>query len=170
MSCATVTLRHATDGQARTWSVRSPVAGVREAWALVDRFDTGPLGARLRDFNAPRPEPKPTQLLSSTAERCLATLRPLAGACGLHIETAGFLAEGSDGNTVLSHVKELAAASDGVPVLCTHGDVIWAIVELLDAAGVPLAGPLDAKKGSIWVLETRSGSIPAARYIPPGKV
>jgi 8-oxo-dGTP diphosphatase len=144
--------------------------GVREARVLVDRFDTGPLGARRRDFKAAKPEPRPTLLISSTAERCRATLRPLAGACGLSVGTADFLAEGSDGTTVLARIEELAGADDGVPVLCTHGDVIWAIVELLESAGVPLDGPMDVKKGSIWVLETGSGTIASARYIPPGKV
>ena len=144
--------------------------GVREARALVDRFDTGPLGARSREFGSPKPEPRPTRLESSRAERCLATLRPLAGACGLPVGTADYLAEGSEGGGVLARIEELATESAGVPVLCTHGDVIWAIMELLDGAGVPLLGPMDVKKGSIWVLETDSGSVTSARYIPPGKV
>jgi 8-oxo-(d)GTP phosphatase len=144
--------------------------GVREARALVDRFDTGPLGARLREFGFPKPEPRPTLLESSRAERCLATLRPLAGACGLPVGTADYLAEGSDGATVLARIEELAAGSDGVPVLCTHGDVIWAIIELLESAGIPLVGPMDVRKGSIWVLETDSGPVTSARYIAPGKV
>ena len=83
--------------------------GVKEAQALVDRFDTGPLGARLRDFDAPRPEPKPTLLLSSSAERCLATLRPLARrlwAARSRPPTSS--PEGSDAGNVLSRVKELA--------------------------------------------------------------
>jgi len=143
--------------------------GVREARALVDRFDTGPLGARLRELGAPMPEPRPTFLVSSSAERCVATLRPLAGACGLPIGTADYLAEGSDAGDVLVRIEELAA-SGGVPVICTHGDVIWGIVELLETAGLRLAGPVDVKKGSIWVLETEAGAVTSARYIPPGKV
>jgi broad specificity phosphatase PhoE len=65
--------------------------------------------------------------------------------------------------------KELAAGG-GVPVLCTHGDVIWGMVELLEKAGAYLPGPVDVKKGSVWVLEIESGSIGSARYIPPVKV
>jgi broad specificity phosphatase PhoE len=144
--------------------------GVREARALVDRFDIGPLGARTHDFNAPKQEPRPTQLLSSSAERCLATLRPLGGACGLPVASAEFLAEGSDAAVVLTRLGELATAGGGVPVICTHGDVIWGIVELLESFKIPLIGTVDVKKGSIWVLETEDGSVKAARYIPPGKV
>jgi len=145
-------------------------AGLREARALADRFDTGPLGARRREFDAPPPEPTPTLLLSSPTERCIATLRPLAGAIGLHIGTAAFLAEGSDAGSVLAKIEELASDTAGVPVLCTHGDVIWGLVELLQAAGLPLEGSLDVEKASIWVLETATGVVTSARYIPPGRV
>jgi 8-oxo-dGTP diphosphatase len=144
--------------------------GAKEAQAIVDHFDTGPPGGALsHDLGAVQPEPRPTLLMSSSAERCLATLRPLAAACGLPVGTAEFLAEGSDACSSLVQLKDLAARG-GVPVLCTHGDVVWGILELLEKAGVRLTGPLDAKKGSIWVLETVSGSVESARYIPPDKV
>jgi 8-oxo-dGTP diphosphatase len=87
----------------------------------------------------------------------------------LPIATAEFLSEGSDASSALQQVRELAA-DGGVPVLCTHGDVIWGMVELLEKAGAYLPGPVDVKKGSIWVLEAGSGSIASARYIPPAKV
>jgi 8-oxo-dGTP diphosphatase len=171
---AVYVVRHG-DAQARdTWSgpdADRPLTGrgVRESRILVDRFDTGPQGARVREFGAPMPEPKPTLLLSSPAERCLATLQPLASACRLQIATAEFLAEGSDAVEALARAEGLAGAG-GVPVLCTHGDVIWGIIEVLESTGIPIDGSVDVKKGSIWVLEIESGSIRAARYIAPGKV
>lgn len=171
---AVYVVRHG-DAQARDrWTgpdVTRPLTGqgVREARVLVDRFDTGPLSSRRHEIGAPKPEPRPTSLVSSPAERCIATLRPLAGACGLPIATAEFLAEGSDPANAMARIEQLAEEG-GVPVLCTHGDVIWGIVELLDLAGIPIAGSIDAKKGSICVLECGSGSIESARYIPPGKV
>ena len=143
--------------------------GLKEAQDLAGRFDTRSRNARTPKSGARRLEPRPTVLLSSGAERCLATLGPLARACGLPVETADFLSEGSDAGNVLVRAKELATGS-AVPVLCTHGDVIWEIVELLEKAGAYLPGPLDVKKGSIWVLETEGGSIASARYIPPPKV
>jgi hypothetical protein len=87
----------------------------------------------------------------------------------LPVGTAEFLSEGSDAGSALMQAKELAAGG-GVPVLCTHGDVIWGILELLEKTGMHLTGPLDVKKGSIWVLETVSGAVESARYIPPDKV
>lgn len=143
--------------------------GRKEAEALAGRFDTRPLGSRSGKSGVSDLEPRPTVLLSSGAERCLATLAPLAVACGLAVETAGYLAEGSDAGEVLVRARELAAGG-AVPVLCTHGDVIWWIIELLEKGGAFLPGPVYVKKGSIWVLETDAGAIGSARYIPPAKV
>jgi hypothetical protein len=44
------------------------------------------------------------------------------------------------------------------------------MVELLEKTGAYLPGPVDVKKGSVWVLEIESGSVGSARYIPPVKV
>jgi len=143
--------------------------GVREAQALADHFDTRTPGGRSHKSGTRPREPRPTLLLSSSAKRCLATLEPLAAACGLPVGTAEFLLEGSDASSALMKAQELAA-DGGVPVLCTHGDVIWGMVELLEKTGAYLPGPVDVKKGSVWVLEIESGSIGSARYIPPAKV
>ena len=134
----------------------------------MDHFETGHLDSKTRK-NRNGALPGPTLLMSSRAERCLATLQPLAQACGLPIVAAEFLSEGSSADGFLVQVKELASAG-GVPVLCTHGDVIWSLVDLLTAAGTRFAGPVDAKKGSILILDTESGSVESARYIPPDKV
>jgi 8-oxo-dGTP diphosphatase len=143
--------------------------GVKEAEALVARFDIAPAGAPSQKRSTRAREPRPTLLMSSGAKRCLATLQPLAAACGLPIVIEDFLSEGSDGNGLLVQFKDLAAVG-GVPVLCTHGDVIWSLVDLLVAAGTPLSGPVEVRKGSILVLDTESGSVESARYIPPAKV
>jgi len=141
--------------------------GLKQARALLHRFDTGADRARPRKQAGALP--KPTLLMSSGAERCLATLQPLAQACGLPIVTAEFLSEGSGADGFLVQVKELAAAG-GVPVLCTHGDVIWSLVDALAAAGTRFTVPVEAKKGSLLILWTGAGSVESADYIPPDKV
>jgi 8-oxo-dGTP diphosphatase len=147
--------------------------GVKEARAIVAIFDAVPVGspdvkpAPGRGHKERRP--RPTSLLSSGAERCLATLRPLAEACELPIVIADYLSEGSDPAEVLVHVKSLAA-SGGVPVLCSHGDVILGIVDLLKQARTPLSGSAEIKKGSVLILEAAAGSVESARYLPPAKV
>jgi 8-oxo-dGTP diphosphatase len=174
VTVAVYLVRHAHAQPREGWSGRDedrPLTdrGVKEAGALADRFETTARGTRSRRTGARRREPKPTLLLASNTARCLATLAPLATACALPLGTAEFLLEGSDPHCLLTKVKELAAAG-GVPVLCTHGDVIWGVVELLEKAGAYLPGPVDVRKGSIWVLEVESGSIGSARYVPPAKV
>ncbi len=167
-------VRHAHAQPREGWSGRDedrPLTdrGAKEARALADRFDTTAPGLRSRRAVARRREPRPTLLLASNTARCLATLAPLATACARPVGTAEFLLEGSDPHSLLTKVEELAAAG-GVPVLCTHGDVIWGVVELLEKSGAYLPGPVDVRKGSIWVLEVESGSIGSARYVPPAKV
>jgi len=167
-------VRHAHALPREGWSGRDedrPLTdrGVKEARALADHFETAAPSTRPRRAATRRREPRPTLLLSSSAERCLATLAPLATACALPVGIAEFLLEGSDPRSLLAKAKELAAAG-GVPVLCSHGDVIWGVVELLEKSGAYLPGPVDVKKGSIWVLEVESDSIGSARYFPPGKV
>jgi len=171
---AVYVVRHAHAHPREGWTGRDedrPLTdrGVKEAQALADHFDTGAQGALSRKSGARTLEPRPTLLLSSSAKRCMDTLRPLASACGLPVGDAEFLLEGSDVAGVLAKAEELAACG-GVPVLCTHGDVIWGIVERLEKSGAYLPGPVDVKKGSVWVLEVVSGLIGSARYIPPGKV
>ncbi|MGD1011400.1 MAG: phosphoglycerate mutase family protein [Acidimicrobiales bacterium] len=143
--------------------------GTKEAVAIVSRFDVGELRGVRSDSVAPRLEPAPRLLLSSAAKRCLTTLEPLASASGLPVTTAGFLAEGSDAAQAVQRLKDLAAERESV-VACSHGDVIWAILELLSGDGAAQDGQLDVKKGSIWVLESESGRVTPTRYIPPGRV
>ncbi|MGA3354496.1 MAG: histidine phosphatase family protein [Acidimicrobiales bacterium] len=143
--------------------------GVKEAEALTRRFETDLPGEPPKKRGGRAREPRPTLLLSSGAERCLATLRPLAAACELPIVIAEFLSEGAEPAEFLLKVNELATTG-GVPVLCTHGDVIWGAVELLQAAGARFASPPEVRKGSVLILEAESGSIETARYIPPDKV
>jgi 8-oxo-dGTP diphosphatase len=145
--------------------------GAKQAQALASRF--GVLADRTGPKRAPTAgrgiEPRPGLLVSSGAERCLATLRPLAAGCELPIVLAGYLSEGSDPDEVLLQLKELASSAP-VAVLCSHGDVIIGVVDILKAAGTPFSGQVDVKKGSIVVLETRSGSVESVRYVPPDKV
>ena len=51
-------------------------------------------------------------------------------------------------------------------VLCSHGDIIPALLDRLDRRGIDLIGD-DAKKGSIWILEAEDGEIKTGTYQPP---
>ena len=104
------------------------------------------------------------RVLTSPYARCRQTVDPLAAARGLAIEDLGALGEGRAGDQVLALLPELAPAG---AALCSHGDVIRAIVRALVAQG--LADPRTARwaKGSTWLLELESSKLVAARYLGP---
>jgi len=105
-------------------------------------------------------DPRPELVLSSPARRCIETVGPLAARLGTPVEVADWLAEGADAAQALRKLRELAVPA----VACTHGDVIWGVLEQLAGEGVDLGKRPAAAKGSVWVL----GSSPlVARYLEP---
>ena len=81
---------------------------------------------------------------SSPAVRCRQTVGPLASACKLDVVETEWLDEGSDGDYAFEQLRKLTVRLDpssgaGGPVAaCTHGDVIWTILERLARLGVDL--------------------------------
>ncbi len=107
-------------------------------------------------------------LLSSPAERCRQTLQPFAEETGAELQQVGWLAEGEAAHTALEGL--LAAASTSTRpflVACTHGDVIWGMLAILERRRVPLQPGVAAPKASTWVLDLRDGEVVGARLLPP---
>lgn len=110
----------------------------------------------------------PQRVLSSPAVRCVQTVTPLADSGGVAIEEIGWLAEGSDPDRALAELVALATEAAVAPaatlaalsppavrtiVACTHGDVLWGVLEWLARGGVELGERPDAPKAGIWLLE-----------------
>ncbi len=110
----------------------------------------------------------PGRLLSSPARRCLGTLEPLSVLSGIVIEEAAWLAEGSDPIRAVEHLRLL---EEERVAACTHGDVVWGILEWIARGGVEIGRRPDAAKASTWVLDWPDGSaegVPVrATYLPP---
>ncbi len=104
------------------------------------------------------------RVISSPYPRCVQTVRPLAQGTGLGLEQDRRLAEGGELEETLALLTELQGSS---AVLCTHGDVISDLIDHLADEGIPLDGPLQWRKSSIWELDTLKGSVTAGRYLPP---
>jgi 8-oxo-(d)GTP phosphatase len=140
----------------RVLLVRHARAGKREKWQGDDRLR--PLDGRGRQ-QAERLASillaeGAAQLISSPYVRCVQTFEP-ATAEGLLLELREELAEGAGRDEVLGLLEPLVAES--VPALCTHGDVIAALI-----------GPeRRCAKGGVWELAVEGRQISPLRYLPP---
>jgi broad specificity phosphatase PhoE len=150
--------------------VRHAKAGSRSAWAQDD--DLRPLtkaGARQADALADRLADEPfKRVVSSRFVRCVQTVAPLAERLGLEVEDHPALAEEADLDDTEALLEEMAATD---AVLCTHGNVLGALLKRLRRRGVELAGDADGGggKGSAWRLEPGpDGGWATATYEPPG--
>jgi phosphohistidine phosphatase SixA len=146
--------------------LRHTHAGDRDAWTGDDRRrPVSDRGARQAKALVPQLERYPVErVLTSPYVRCVQSVQPLASARGLEVEEEDRLAEGTSFDLIDRLLHEVA---DQHVVLCSHGDVIGAIVSELAHRGVDLgpAGPVWAK-ASTWVLDGDPAD-PHASYLPP---
>ncbi|MGA7988657.1 MAG: phosphoglycerate mutase family protein [Candidatus Dormiibacterota bacterium] len=143
--------------------VRHAKAGSRERWTEPDRnrplTDAGRVQATaLVDLigNAVR------AVQSSPYRRCTETVAPIAAALGLLVEEEERLAEGAGPEWAINQLSTVPGS-----VLCTHGDVMAEMVQLLTDEHVPMRGGMQWEKAGTWAVEVVRGSIVAARYLPP---
>jgi broad specificity phosphatase PhoE len=145
--------------------VRHAKAGSRSAWEGSDearplskagRRQAAGLATVLGDQGIAR-------IITSPFVRCRETVEPLAAQRGLLIEPSDWLAEGSPLSDALRLVEKVA---DEVTVLCTHGDVIAALLDHLRRLGIAPSDPR-FEKASTWVLDTERGDVTSVTYLPP---
>lgn len=151
-------VRHADAGSRAEWDddddTLRPLTrkGIRQAEALAGAL-------RTIEF---------TRLGSSSYLRCVQTFEPLGAALGLRIGLEPALAEGAPREATLTLIG--AAGADGPVALCSHGDVIGGVCELLVERGLVDPDGVELRKGSTWLLRVEDGEIAAARYLPPPRV
>jgi 8-oxo-dGTP diphosphatase len=148
-----------------TYVIRHAKAGDRDAWEGDDRLR--PLtksGWRQAEGLAESLENEPIgRILSSAYLRCMQTVEPLAKRRKLLVEPRKDLEEGAGGESVIRLVRQFKGRS---VVLCTHGDLVEELLELLIAQGLVSRARASLEKGSTWVLEERDGRITSAKYRP----
>lgn len=109
------------------------------------------------------------QVVSSAAERCLATVRPYAAAVGVQVEPEpAFSADVTTAeNPATEWVRDRAEwrmtglAAGGVPTLvCAHRENLpWLLAAAFAAFGVPPPDGPPLAKGSFWVLQAANGGL-----------
>ena len=147
-------LRHARAGRRSAWKGDDELrplskVGRRQAAALVDV---------LADVEV-------EQIVSSPYVRCVQSVEPLAKDRKLEIDVVDELAEGSPLEDALRLFEKV---SGHATVMCTHGDIVEALLTHFKANGVKI-GKLRMEKGSIWAFQTRNGRVTKATYLPPPK-
>jgi 8-oxo-dGTP diphosphatase len=88
------------------------------------------------------------------------TLEPLAQTLGTEVQR---LFEGEPFEGVL----DLLAEVEDHAVLCSHGDVIPAVIQALVRRGMEVQTPPDWRKASVWVLRRKKGRITKGKVWPP---
>lgn len=146
-------VRHAKAGERRVWTgddVDRPLS--KKGWKQSEL-----LAKRLTEL-------APTQLLSSPYVRCVQTLEPLAERLDTKVEIDHRLREEEPFEPVI----ELLAEAPGGSVMCSHGDIIPAVVAALQRRGTKVRTPADWRKASVWVLKrNKQGGIVHATVWPP---
>jgi 8-oxo-dGTP diphosphatase len=145
--------------------VRHARAGSRSAWKGAD--DLRPLTKAGRRQAEALVEPLAgegvTRIVSSPYVRCRQTVEPLAQLLRLPVDLSDALTEGAP---LAEELRLIEKVGDEQSVLCTHGDMIGALLDHLRERQVPVVGD-SYEKGSTWALDVHAGTIVGARYFAP---
>jgi 8-oxo-dGTP diphosphatase len=145
--------------------VRHAKAGSRSGWVGPD--ESRPLSKSGREqaegIKRVLAEWPIKRILSSPYTRCVETVQPLARKLGLPVEKTPALAEGGR----VREVVELLASLPDHSVLCSHGDIIPAVIDVLQSHGMAMEGDPDYRKGATWVIERDGDEFVRAHAIPP---
>lgn len=147
-------IRHAHAGDRDAWAgpdLERPLSakGIRQARGLIEQLDGYAV----------------SRVTSSPALRCVQTVEPLAEDRGLRVDSEERLLEGHDPAETAAWLD--AEIADGSLVACTHGDLVPALLEIVQQAGARLPETLRWAKGSTWVLSWDGGAWRDGRYLPP---
>ena len=144
--------------------IRHAQAGRRDSWHGPD--DLRPLNAlgraQAEGIAAWLGDVPVAQILSSPSVRCVETVQPLAAQRGLAVQVTDFLSPSGALQSALDLVRTVPDHS----VLCSHGELIPQVMEVLTRQGATLVGPADWRKGSTWVLERDAGRVVRTYAVP----
>jgi len=110
------------------------------------------------------------RILSSPYVRCVETVEPLAHSIRVDVRKEAALAEGHEDEAAevfWSAVRRSGSSAAPSTALCTHGDIVPFLLDLVAEEGVDLGPAPRYPKGSVWAFEVRESALVAARYVAP---
>jgi broad specificity phosphatase PhoE/8-oxo-dGTP pyrophosphatase MutT (NUDIX family) len=149
-------LRHAAAGDRSTWEGIDAIRPLTKK----GRHQSAAIAASLQHAGIEK-------IYTSPHTRCVQTVEPLADAIGAKVVEHDALAEGPDIDAAYGLADEMVGYN---AVLCSHGDVIPAVINRMMWAGLTLESRFYCSKASIWEVDLEGGRFTTARYIPPPKV
>lgn len=154
-----ILFRHAQAQSRTSWQrddFERPLSeqGRRQASEIADRFSSEQIA----------------KVISSPAERCVATVSPLAEKLGRDVELVDYLAEGFDGIESLEMLVGAAGEIDDMATLvaCSHGDICAEIVSGLADSGLLDGKPSEVKKGGAIAMAIEDGEVASGVVLSPG--
>jgi 8-oxo-dGTP pyrophosphatase MutT (NUDIX family)/phosphohistidine phosphatase SixA len=154
-----ILLRHASAGRKSDWPDQD-LARPLDARGATDSDRIAPL---LAAFGRSR-------VISSAAERCVATVRPYAALTGVAIEVdALFTVRQTSGATPEQLLRAGQIAGEGSPaIICAHRENLPALLTAsCSRLGAPPPGGRPLRKAAWWVLHTAGGQLIAAERHRP---
>lgn len=155
-------VRHAHAGRRSNWTGDDRTRPLSDRGELQAKGIAAAVAQRRGDGSAPR-------ILASPALRCVQTVRPLAAQTAGEVVEDDRLFEGAGRDEVGALLDDVTQTSGGddATVVCSHGDVIPILLELLVEAGMEPERNLVWQKASMWAVDRAGGSWGTGRYLPP---
>jgi len=155
-----ILLRHASAGSKRTW----PGEDLDRPLDVGGAADAGRLAELLSCFGSCR-------VISSAAERCVATVRPYAALTGAAIEIdADFTVRHPGGVSPDQPKRAGQIVDDGQPaIICAHGENLQRILQVVcDRLGAEIPAGPPLPKAAWWALHAAGGALAGAERYQPG--
>ena len=149
-------IRHTTAGERSRWKGRDEDRSLtKKGWREADAIAGSLAGAGIE------------RILSSPYERCVQSVKPLAKLIKAPVEISPLLGEEPDIDAAYALIDGLVGTN---AVVCSHGDVIPALINRMMWAGLTLDSRFYCSKGSIWIVGVEEGKFTNAYYRPPPEV
>ncbi len=167
-----ILIRHADAISKKTWLKAGYTDDLARPLSAGGHADAHALSQLLRCF-------APARVISSGAQRCLATVRPYAALTGAVVEKAQELTlsgaagqaadpEWTPTETAQQLITGLVSSAQPV-IICAHRQNLpWLLSCACAALGAPVPGGPPLRKGAFWVLQASDGRLASAEQHQAG--